>query len=89
MMTISSRQHSTVIFLISWIVLSIALSGSALAQFQPKINLLDNRPVDPATDAYRKEVDKEYKSKLKAIPDQPRKNVDPWANARSTNPPQK
>jgi hypothetical protein len=88
-MTIRSRQHSPVILLISWIVLSIALSGSALAQFQPKINLLNNQPVDPATEAYRKEVDKEYKSKLKAIPDQPRKNVDPWANARSSNPPQK
>jgi hypothetical protein len=85
-MTISLRQHSAVVLVISWTVLFVALNGSAFAQFKPKIDLLKGKPVDPATEAYRKEVDKEYQSKLKAIPDQPQKKVDPWGNVRSSNP---
>ena len=72
--------------LIGWIVLSIAVSGPASAQFQPKIDLSKGRPVDPATEANRKEVDKEYQSKLKTIPDHPQKKVDPWANVRNSSP---
>ena len=71
-----------VVLVISWTILSIALSGSAFAQFQPKVNLLKDKPVDPKTEAYKKELDQEYQSKLKAIPDQPQKKVDPWANVR-------
>ena len=86
-MTISLRQHSVVVLVISWTVLSIALSGSAFAQFQPKVNLLNEKQKDdPKTEAYKKALDDEYKSKLKAIPDQPQKKADPWANVRSSNP---
>jgi hypothetical protein len=85
-MTISLRQQSVVV-LVSWTVLSIALSGSAFAQFKPSVDLAKIKPLDdPAKEAYRKEVDKEYQAKIKAIPDQPQKKVDPWANVRSSTP---
>jgi hypothetical protein len=86
MMTISLRQHSVVILVISWTVLSIALSGSAFAQIKPKLNFADEKPVDPKSEAYKKELDQQYQSTLKAIPDQPQKKVDPWGNVRSSNP---
>jgi hypothetical protein len=89
MMTINLRQHSVVVFVISWTVLSIALSGSAFAQFKPSLNLMQDKPEDPATEAHRKAVENEYKSKLKEIPDRPQTKVDPWANIRSSNPSQK
>ena len=65
MMTIGLRQQAVVVLLIGGMVLSIALSGSAFAQFQPKIDLSKRPPVDPATEEKRKEVDKEYQSALK------------------------
>jgi hypothetical protein len=86
MMTISLRQQSVIVLVISWTALSMALGGSAFAQFQPKIDLSKDKPVDPAIEAKRKEIDNEYQSKLKAIPDKPQKKVDPWANVRSSNP---
>jgi hypothetical protein len=85
-MTIRLRQHSLVVLVISWTVLAIALSGSAGAQIQPKLNLMGDKPVDPKSEAYKKELDQEYQSKLKAIPDQPQKKVDPWGNVRSSSP---
>lgn len=88
-MTINLRQHSVVVFVISLTVLSIALSGSAFAQFKPSINLMQDKQEDSATEAYRKAVESEYKSKLKAIPVRPQNKVDPWANVRSSNPSQK
>jgi hypothetical protein len=86
MMTISLRRQSVIVLVISWTALSMALGGSAFAQFKPTIDLSKDKPVDPATEAKRKEIDNEYQSKLKAIPDQPQKKVDPWANVRSSNP---
>ena len=88
-MTISLRQHSVVVFVISWTVLSLALSGSAFAQFKPSLNLMQDKAKDPATEAYKKAIENEYKSKLKEIPDRPQTKVDPWANVRSANPSQK
>jgi hypothetical protein len=89
MMTFNLRQHSVVVFVISWTVLSLALSGSAFAQFKPSLNLMQDKPKDSATEAYKKAIENEYKSKLKEIPDRPQTKVDPWANARSANPSQK
>jgi hypothetical protein len=89
MMNNSLRQGSTVILVISWTVLAIALSGSAFAQVKPKINLLRGDQKDPATEAYRNAVDNEYKSKLKSIPDKPQKKADPWADVRSSASPTK
>jgi len=86
MVTISLRQHSVIVLVISWIVLSIALSGSAFAQIKPKLNFTDEKPVDPKSEAYKKAIDEQYRSQLKAIPDQPQKKVDPWGNVRSSNP---
>jgi len=87
MMTVSLRQHSVIVLVISWIVLPIAMSGSAFAQqFKPTIDLSKDKPADPETEAKRKEIDNEYQSKLKAIPDQLQKKVDPWGNVRSSNP---
>jgi hypothetical protein len=85
-MTKGLRQHSAVVLVISWIVSAIASSGAAFAQVQPKINLWREDQKDPATEAYRKAVDSEYKSKLKSIPDKPQKKADPWADVRSSNP---
>jgi hypothetical protein len=86
MMTTGLRQLLVVVLLIGGIIFSTMPSGSAFAQFQPKIDLSKGAPVDPVKEERRKEVDKEYQSKLKAIPDQPQKKVDPWANVRSSNP---
>ncbi len=85
-MTTGLRQHSVVVLLIGGIIFSTMLSGLAFAQYLPKIDLSKGAPVDPVAEERRKEVDKEYQSKLKAIPDQPQKKVDPWANVRSPNP---
>jgi len=80
-------QHSVVVLVISFAVLSIALSGSAFAQ-KPGVNLKgDKPPADPKSAAERKRI--EYQSTLKAIPDQPQKKVDPWAMIRSPAPAQK
>ena len=82
-------QHSVVVLVISFAVLSIALSGSAFAQ-KPGVNLKGDKPsVDPKSAAERKRIDQEYQSTLKAIPDQPQKKVDPWAMIRSPAPAQK
>ena len=90
MKTIRLRQHSAVVLVISFAVLSIALSGSAFAQFRPGVNLApSDKPIDPKSEAYKKQLDQEYQSTLKAIPDQPQKKVDPWANVRSSTPAQK
>ena len=83
-------RHSVVVLVISCAVLSIALSGSAVAQFNPGVNFKgDKPPVDPKVEAYRKQLDQEYQSTLKAIPDQPQKKADPWAKIRSPAPAQK
>ena len=89
MKTIRLRQHSAVVLVISFAVLSIALSGSAFAQ-KPGVNFTgDKPPVDPKSEAEKKRIDQEYQSTLKAIPDQPQKKVDPWAKIRSPAPAQK
>jgi hypothetical protein len=50
-------QHSVVVLVISFAVLSIALSGSAFAQ-KPGVNLKgDKPPVDPKSAAERKRID--------------------------------
>jgi hypothetical protein len=84
MMTIRLQQHSVVVLAISLTVLSIALSGSAFAQMQPKRDVPKDKPVDLKSEAYRKQIDEQYQSTLKAIPDQPQKKVDPWGNVRSS-----
>ena len=82
-------QHSAVVLVISFAVLSIAPSGSAFAQ-KPGVNSKgDKPPVDPKSAEERKRIDQEYQSTLKAIPDQPQKKVDPWAKIRSPAPAQK
>jgi len=89
MKTIRLRQHFAVVLVISFAVLSIALSGSAFAQ-KPGVNFKgDKPPVDPKSEAEKKRIDQEYQSTLKAIPDQPQKKVDPWAKIRSPAPAQK
>ena len=75
-------MRQSVVLVLSCTALSIVLSGSAFAQFQPKIDLSKGAPADPSKEAYRKEIDKEYQSKLKTIPDQPQKKADPWGNIR-------
>ena len=75
-----------VALVISCTVLSVALNGTALAQFKPGINLANDKQVDPSKEAKRKETDEKYRETLKAIPDRPQKKADPWANVRGSTP---
>ena len=57
MKTIRLRHYSVVLLAISFAVLSIALSGSAVAQFKPGLNFKgDKPPVDPKSEAYKKQL---------------------------------
>ena len=78
-MTIRFHQVTLVV---SCTVLSLALNGTALAQFKPSINLANEKPGDPSKEAKRKETDEKYRETLKAIPDQPKKKADPWGSVR-------
>ena len=69
---------------VSCAVLSLALNGTAFAQFKPGANSAKDKPVDQSKEEKRKEVDEKYQETLKAIPDQ--KKVDPWANIRRSSP---
>ena len=69
---------------VSCAVLSLALNGTAFAQYKPSVNLAKDKPVDQLKELTRKEIDEKYKETLKAIPDQ--KKVDPWANIRRSSP---
>jgi hypothetical protein len=73
-----------VALVVSCVVLSLALNGTAFAQFKPEMNLAKDKPVDPSKEAKRKETDEKYRETLKAIPDQPQKKVDPWSNVRGS-----
>jgi hypothetical protein len=75
-----------VALVVSCTVLSLALNGTAFAQFKPGMNLAKDKPVDASKEAKRKETDERYRETLKAIPDQPRKKVDPWGNIRGATP---
>jgi hypothetical protein len=71
---------------VSCAALSLALNGTAFAQFKPGVNVAKDKPADPSKEAKRKEIDEKYQETLKAIPDQPRKKVDPWGNVRGSTP---
>ena len=88
MQHISVRQNSVFVFIVSFAFAFIMLNGSAFAQLKPSLNFTD-KPEDPATEARRKEIENEYKSKLKTIPDQEQKKRDPWSNLRSAEPSKK
>jgi hypothetical protein len=88
MRNIGIRRKSVTVFIVSCAFAFIMLNGSALAQLKPSLNFTD-KPEDPATEVRRKEIEKEYKSKLKPIPDQEPKKSDPWSNLRSAEPSKK
>jgi hypothetical protein len=69
---------------VSCTVLSLALNGTAFAQFKPGMNVAKEKPVDSSKEAKRKETDEKYRETLKAIPDQPQKKADPWGNVRGS-----
>jgi hypothetical protein len=79
------RFHRTAL-VVSCAVLSLALNGTAFAQFKPGMNLAKDKPVDPSKEAKRKETDEKYRETLKTIPDQPQKKADPWSNMRGSTP---
>jgi len=82
-MTIRFHQ---IVLVVSCTVLSLALNGTAFAQFKPGMNLAKDKPVDSSKETKRKETDEKYRETLKAIPDQPQKKADPWANVRGATP---
>ena len=86
---VSGRQNSVIAFIVSFAIAFIVLNGPAFAQFKPSLNLSTDKPEDPATEAHRKEIEKEYQLKLGTIPDQKQKNSDPWGNLRSAEPSKK
>src|SRR6478672_1927993 len=53
---------------VSCAFLSLALNGTALAQFKPSVNLAKDKPVDPSQEEKRKETDEKYRETLKTIP---------------------
>ena len=83
------RQKCRIIFIVSSVFAFIVLNGPVFAQFKPSLNLLTDKQDDPATEAHRKEIEKEYQSKLGTIPDQKQKKSDPWGNIRSAEPSKK
>ncbi len=52
-------------------------------KMRPGLNLMGDKQVDPRTEQYRKNVDREYDAALKKIPDQKKTTNDPWASVRS------
>jgi hypothetical protein len=58
------------------------LIGPAYSQ-KPSLNLLGDKPTDPATEQYRKDLEREHKAALDKIPDQKKKDNDPWQTIRS------
>jgi hypothetical protein len=89
MQQISARQNSMIVFIVSCAFAFIVLNGPAFAQFKPSLNLSADKQEDPASEAHRKEIENEYKSKLKMIPNQEQKRTDPWGNLRSAEPSKK
>lgn len=86
-MRIRLRQRSVVVLAIICAVFSVVLSGSASAQIRPKMSKPQaDRPEDLLREKWSKEVDRQYQSTLKSIPDQPQKKADPWSNIRSSTP---
>ena len=62
--------------------------GPAFAQ-KPALNLLREQPADPATEAYRKQIEQEYNSAIRKIPEPKKKSSDPWGSVRSVEPTKK
>jgi len=73
--------------------IEFALAQTPQTQQMPKVkpglNLMGEKEVDPRVEAYRKAVDQEYNSTLKKIPEDKKKNTDPWASIRSGEPAKK
>jgi Tfp pilus assembly protein PilE len=61
----------------------------AYSQFKPSINLMQEKEQDPAVQQQRKDIENEYRSTVGKIPDQKKKNNDPWQNLRSSDPAKK
>ena len=68
----------------------VVFSAQVMAQdapqapkMKPGLNLMGDKQVDPRTEQYRKNVDREYDAALKKIPDQKKTTNDPWASVRS------
>jgi hypothetical protein len=71
----------------------IALLGApAYAQQGASVNMPTEAnvprslPPDPRVKQYRKEVDQEFQAATQKIPEQKKKNNDPWADVRSADP---
>jgi hypothetical protein len=61
----------------------------ANSQIKPTFPIGGDEPTDPAVEQYRKSVEQEYKATVNKIPDQKKKNNDPWQNVRSPEPAKK
>ncbi len=53
---------------------------------KPSLNLMREKPKDPVVEEHRRVIDQEYKSATEKIPEQRKKNADPWQNMRSAEP---
>ena len=58
----------------------------AYSQLKPTFKMGGDKEVDPRTEQYRKDLEREYQSTLKKIPDKEKKSNDPWADMRSNEP---
>jgi hypothetical protein len=62
-------------------IIITALIQPAYAQ-RPAINLWGEKARDPGLEQYRKQQEEEYNATLKKIPNQEKKNSDPWQALR-------
>ncbi len=79
--SVMAIAHKTWLGLICAVAITAALTGSAAAQFNPSINLEQEKHRTPEQIAHDKAVDQAYQSAAKKIPDQNAAN-DPWADDR-------
>ena len=77
--SVMAIAHKTWLGLICAVAITAALTGSAAAQFNPSINLEQEKHRTPEQIAHDKAVDQAYQSAAKKIPDQNAAN-DPWAD---------
>ena len=61
----------------------------AYAQLKPTFPIGGDKETDPAVEQYRKNVEREYNATVGKIPDQKKKNSDPWNDVRGADPPKK
>jgi hypothetical protein len=88
MQHISVRQNSVIIFYYQLCLCIYCAEWTSFCTNQAFFKFLD-RQARRSSNCHRKEIENDYKSKLKTIPDQKQKQSDPWGNLCSAEPSKK